>query len=324
MNHDDFTSLEVELVVGQLLAACQASTHAKSAHWLSTFGLTKIQSSSNETWHWAFSTPDLAGKHVLSLPATDPWDLFHVWKKVATHYVVPWKGPYAAQMIKAAPQSYCAVPVVHNEVLYGVILLEEPKSNSTGKVAEEIQAHIELASKYIAFAYELLDAKNMSYVDELTGLHNQRYLPTVLAHEIERSKRDNAQFSLLFLDIDYFKMVNDGRGHWVGSKLLVELGRLLREQVRSCDYTFRYGGDEFIILLGSSNAENSKQVAERIRKAVEGHPFEIEGHNLNLTVSIGLAAYPEHAQSASALIQLADQAMYYGKRKSRNIVFVAS
>src|SRR6185437_8993666 len=130
--------------------------------------------------------------------------------------------------------------------------------------------------------------------------------------------------SLLFLDIDYFKMVNDGRGHWVGSKLLIELSKVLRLQVRSCDYCFRYGGDEFIVLLSGSTAENSKKVAERIRKAVESTTFSVEGHNMNLTVSIGLAAFPEHAQSASGLIQIADQAMYYGKKKSRNIVFVAS
>jgi diguanylate cyclase (GGDEF)-like protein len=119
-------------------------------------------------------------------------------------------------------------------------------------------------------------------------------------------------------------MVNDGRGHYIGSKLLVELGQLFKQQVRACDYAFRYGGDEFIILLSSSNAESSKKVAERIRKAVEERTFSVEGQNLNLTVSIGLAAYPEHGQTAASLIQLADQAMYYGKRKSRNIVFVAS
>ena len=197
-----------------------------------------------------------------------------------------------------------------------------PRSFST--LYAKLKSEIDVAAKYIAFAYHHLDAKNLSYLDELTGLYNQRYLPMVLAHEIERSKRDSAQFSLLFLDIDYFKMVNDGRGHWVGSKLLVELGNILRAQVRTCDYAFRYGGDEFIILLGSSNAENSKRVAERIRKAVEEHSFEIEGHSMKLTISIGLAAYPEHAQTAQGLIQLADQAMYYGKRKSRNVVFVAS
>lgn len=324
MNHDDFNTLDVELVVSKLLAFCQTKSNSKAVHWLSTFGLTRIQASTSETWHWAFSTPDLAGKHVVSVPHTDPWDLFHIWRKVAGLYAQPWMGPYDSHLITAAPENYVAIPVLHADVLFGVILLEAPTETNPVKLTGLLKEHIQLASKYVSFAYSLLDARNMSYVDELTGLHNQRYLPTVLEHEIERSKRDNAQFSLLFLDIDYFKMVNDGRGHWVGSKLLVELGTLLRGQVRSCDYTFRYGGDEFIILLGSSNAENSKTVAERIRKTVESHSFEIEGHNLNLTVSIGLAAYPEHAQSASALIQLADQAMYYGKRKSRNIVFVAS
>ena len=99
---------------------------------------------------------------------------------------------------------------------------------------------------------------------------------------------------------------------------------MLQAQVRSCDYTFRYGGDEFIVLLGGASVDVSKKVAERIRKAIEDKKFLVEGHSLNLTVSIGIACYPTHGDSTASLIQIADQAMYYGKRKSRNIVFVAS
>jgi diguanylate cyclase (GGDEF)-like protein len=208
--------------------------------------------------------------------------------------------------------------------MQGLLLFEGLAQANPVALYSKLEPGLAIASKYVCFAYQNLNAKNLSYLDELTGLYNQKYLPLVLEHEIERSRRDSTEFSLLFLDIDYFKMVNDGRGHWVGSKLLIELSKVLRLQVRSCDYCFRYGGDEFIVLLGGSNAENSKKVAERIRKAVEGTTFSVEGHNMNLTVSIGLAGFPQHAKSASGLIQIADQAMYYGKRKSRNIVFVAS
>jgi diguanylate cyclase (GGDEF)-like protein len=231
---------------------------------------------------------------------------------------------FTPHTISAAPADYFAQPVSFNGSLQGILLFEGLTQKNPVALFNKLRPSLEIAGKYLAFAYQQLDARNMSYVDEVTGLYNQRYLPMVLEHEIHRNKRENAQFSLLFLDIDYFKMVNDGRGHMVGSRLLLELGKILKSQVRSCDYLFRYGGDEFIVLLGNSNSENSKKVAERIRKAIESHTFSVEGHNLNLTVSIGLASYPEHAQSASGLIQIADQAMYYGKRKSRNIVFVAS
>jgi len=261
---------------------------------------------------------------VMSHPQVDLWDMFHVWRKVADLYPQSGKAQLAPHMISAAPNSYYAHPVSFNGVVQGILLFEGVSQTNPVTLFNQLRASIEVAAKYVTFAYQQLDAKNMSYVDEVTGLYNQRYLPMVLEHEIGRNKRENAQFSLLFLDIDYFKMVNDGRGHWVGSRLLLELGKILKNQVRSCDYLFRYGGDEFIVLLSNSNSENSKKVAERIRKAIESHTFSVEGHNLNLTVSIGLASYPEHAQSASGLIQIADQAMYYGKRKSRNIVFVAS
>ena len=317
MKHEDFTSIEVENVLAKVLDYFHAASKAKAVHWLSSYGLARVYQSTNESWSWAFSTADVIGKHVVSRPEADLWDLYHVWRKIAGDYVPSSAKEMAPQCLSLAPSEYFAYPVIFNGALLGVLLFE-------GISSLTLRAELAIAAKYIAFAYQMLDAKNMSYIDELTGLYNQRYLPMVLDHEIERARRDGAQFSLLFLDIDFFKMVNDGRGHWIGSKLLVELGQMFRAQVRTCDYAFRYGGDEFIIMLASSNAENSKKVAERIRKAVEDHTFSVEGQNLNLTISIGLAAYPEHAQTASGLIQLADQAMYYGKRKSRNIVFVAS
>jgi diguanylate cyclase (GGDEF)-like protein len=317
VKHEDFDSIEVEAVLAKVLDFFHAASKAKAVHWLSAYGLSRVYQSSNESWSWAFSTADVIGKHVVSRPAADVWDLFHVWRKVAGDYVPAAGSPLSPKALNVAPSEYFAYPMTFNGALLGVLLFE-------GVTKVGLRKELEIAAKYLGFAYQMLEAKNLSYLDELTGLYNQRYLPMVLEHEIERARREGSQFSLLFLDIDYFKMVNDGRGHWTGSKLLVELGQLLKQHVRACDYAFRYGGDEFIVLLGSSNAENSKKVAERIRKAVEEHTFQAEGQDLKLTVSIGLASYPEHAQSAAGLIQLADQAMYYGKRKSRNIVFVAS
>lgn len=320
MRHEDFTSLDLDETLTRVLRYGQRQTGATAVHWISAYGLNRVGESSGDNWQFAFAAADVVGQHMWSLPAGEPYALFDLWKQVVALYPQPWPHKLPSHVVG----THFVHPVFFGDKFLGVLAFAQPRSleNPVRLLAE--LPDLAVGAKYLHFAYVHLGSRNESYLDELTGLYNQRYLPIVLDHEIGRAKRDGVPFTLLFLDIDYFKMVNDGRGHWVGSRLLVELGKVLRGQVRSCDYCFRYGGDEFIVLLGSASPEDSEKVAERIRKAVETTTFSVEGHNLNLTVSIGLAAYPRHAQTAAGLIQIADQAMYYGKRKSRNIVFVAS
>jgi diguanylate cyclase (GGDEF)-like protein len=125
------------------------------------------------------------------------------------------------------------------------------------------------------------------------------------------------------MDLDFFKQVNDTKGHLVGSKILVELGILLQGQLRRSDYAFRYGGDEFVCVLPDTHAEGAMIAAERLRAVVESQEFVIDGHSIKITVSVGIATYPDHASSRRDIIYMADQAMYYGKAKSRNIVIMA-
>jgi diguanylate cyclase (GGDEF)-like protein len=323
VKHEDFTSLNLDDVLTRIMGYCKTQTKCAAVHWISAYGLLRVNESTQENWQLAFAAADIIGQHLWSEPASDAFSLFQLWKQVGGLMPQPWKGKLPAQMI-SEPAPRFAYPVFFDEKFLGVLVIDRPKDTNPVTLVGQFKPGLDIAAKYLHFCYQHLSARNESYLDELTGLYNQRYLPIVLEHEISRCKREGVPFTLLFLDIDYFKMVNDGRGHWVGSRLLVELGKVLRGQVRSCDYCFRYGGDEFIVLLGNAAPDDSKRVAERIRKAVEQKTFTVEGHNLNLTVSIGLAAYPQNAQTASGLIQIADQAMYYGKRKSRNIVFVAS
>ncbi|MGE3681682.1 MAG: GGDEF domain-containing protein [Bdellovibrionales bacterium] len=323
MKHDDFTTLEIDEVLTKVLNYCQSETKAAAVHWASAYGLTRVRDCEEENWQWAFASADVVGHHMWSQPATDLFSLFQLWRQVDRVYPLPWQKSLSPHVL-TSPQPLFLYPVYFNRALIGILVFERPREANPVALMNQFKPAVDLAARYLAFAYQHLEVKNQSYLDELTGLYNQRYLPLALEHEIQHSKRENTPFCLLFLDIDYFKMVNDGRGHWVGSRLLVELGKVLKSQVRTVDYCFRYGGDEFIVLLGRAGLEDSKRVAERIRKAIEGSTFTVEGHSLNLTVSIGLASYPDHAQTAPGLIQIADQAMYYGKRKSRNIVFVAS
>lgn len=324
MKHEDFKSLNLDDVLTKMLSYVREATKGSAVHWISAEGLRRVHESSETDWQWTFAAVDIIGRHMWSLPASDLFSLFQLWKQADVLFPQPWKGELPPQMLSGGAIPRFLYPVFFERNLVGIVAIDKPRESNPVALIAQFKAGLDTASKYLFFAYQYLGAQNETYLDELTGLYNQRYLPLALDHEINRSKRESSRFTLLFLDIDYFKMVNDGRGHWVGSKLLIELGKVLKSQVRACDYCFRYGGDEFILLLGSANVEDSKRVAERIRKAVEQNAFTVEGHSLNLTVSIGLAEYPTHAQTASGLIQIADQAMYYGKRKSRNIVFVAS
>ncbi|HTN53812.1 MAG TPA: diguanylate cyclase [Anaeromyxobacter sp.] len=167
----------------------------------------------------------------------------------------------------------------------------------------------------------LKQVEHLAYLDDLTHLYNTRYLEVALAKELEGGKA----FTVLFLDLDHFKGVNDEHGHLSGSRLLVEVARVLRSCVRDEDVLVRYGGDEYVIVLLGIDSGGGLKVAERIRRAIEDHRFlSREGARVRITASIGLASFPEHAQTKGEILDLADRAMYRGKRSSRNVVYMAS
>ncbi len=167
--------------------------------------------------------------------------------------------------------------------------------------------------------------QNLIYIDDLTKLYNSRYLNVVLDRELKRAERYRNFFSVLFMDLDFFKRVNDTHGHLVGTRVLVEAGRVLRSCVRETDTVVRYGGDEFVVLLVETKGEEALLVAERMRKMIQAKTFGEEmGLDIRLTISIGIAAFPEHATTKQHLLNLADQAMYRGKDATRNVVYLAS
>ncbi|HEY5997248.1 MAG TPA: GGDEF domain-containing protein, partial [Candidatus Deferrimicrobiaceae bacterium] len=169
-----------------------------------------------------------------------------------------------------------------------------------------------------------VQTQNLIYIDDLTKLYNNRYLNVVLDRELKRSERYRNFFSVLFMDLDFFKRINDSHGHLVGSRVLIEVGSVLRSCVRESDTVVRYGGDEFVVVLVETNADEAFLVAERMRKLIENKWFGQEnGLNLHLTISIGIAAFPEHASTKQHLLNMADQAMYRGKESTRNVVYLA-
>jgi diguanylate cyclase (GGDEF)-like protein len=166
--------------------------------------------------------------------------------------------------------------------------------------------------------------EQLTITDDLTRLFNSRYLNLYLGREIKRCKRHGIPLSVIFLDLDGFKSINDQHGHLAGSGTLTEVGRILSQGVRESDILARYGGDEFVVVLPETPASGALVIAERLRRAIEEHPFlEAQGISARISASFGIATYPDHALSPEGLIQKADQAMYRVKEREKNGIEVA-
>lgn len=229
------------------------------------------------------------------------------------------------QVIGFNIRSLMAVPIISGQRLLGVIELFNKRDGAAfdgndlaaaSRLLDQTAIAIERATMYQRMA-------DLVITDDLTKLFNTRYLHRTLDVEIERAMRYNLSVALVFMDLDYFKKVNDRHGHLTGSKLLVEVSQLLMRYVRKVDIVARYGGDEFVIVLPQTDVKAAKLIAERLRKKVEKNVFlKSENLSIKLTASFGIACYPEHAATKEDLVRLADEAMYRVKYESRNSVYV--
>ena len=166
--------------------------------------------------------------------------------------------------------------------------------------------------------------QELTITDDCTGLYNARHLYKTLDTEVYRSSRFGYEFSVLFIDLDHFKTVNDTHGHLVGSRLLAEIGNLVKAQLRLIDFAFRYGGDEFVVLLPQTGKDSALVVAKRLRDALRATTFcRDEGIRLNVSASIGLATYPHDARDAHDIIRQADEMMYLVKNTTRDNIGIA-
>ncbi len=183
----------------------------------------------------------------------------------------------------------------------------------------------ELAAAFNTMAMRLeadqVALSELAYRDSLTGLYNHRSFYTFLDDEFARSQRFNQTVSLLVLDIDFFKRINDIHGHLAGDAVLKELGELLLRDLRNIDRVCRYGGEEITVILPGTDIEAATETAERLRTEIEAHAFDINtGAPLHITVSIGVASWPTHAKNAESLVAAADKALYQAKNSGRNRV----
>jgi diguanylate cyclase (GGDEF)-like protein len=214
-----------------------------------------------------------------------------------------------------------AVPLVCGERVLGI--LEGIRARQTFKKSEIAlldALSLPIASA-LANAVRISEAERLSQTDDLTKLHNARYLRQFLLNEIRRARRYGSSVSALFLDLDDFKRVNDAHGHLAGSHVLMEMAAVILSSIRDTDAVARYGGDEFVIVLPDTAVELACTVAERIREKIRRHHFS-GGRNLklSLTASFGVAAFPAHASSPQQLIACADTAMYEAKAANKNCI----
>ena len=227
---------------------------------------------------------------------------------------------------KTETHSIVAVPVCFRDHCLGVI--ELVNCIGTDSFNQRDLALLEALADFAAIALEnarhVQRIHELTITDDCTSLYNARHLNFILETEIYRSQRYGYEFSLVFVDLDHFKKVNDTYGHLMGSKLLAEIGLVIKAHCRLIDFAFRYGGDEFVVLLPQTSKESACVVARRLHKLIrETTWLKSETLNVRVTPSVGVASYPSDSRTKVELLHLADEAMYAVKNTTRDGVAAA-
>lgn len=231
-----------------------------------------------------------------------------------------------AELAGFVPRALIAVPLVFRGDAFGVVLVANGENDRIFTAEDErlVVLMAEFAAIAIANARSFRRVEELTVVDEHTGLFNARYLRRVLDSEVERARRFSRPLSVIFLDLDHFKRVNDSFGHAVGTAVLVEVGEVIRRGLRTVDVPTRYAGDEFVVVLPETSKNAAVEVAERLHAALGQQSFRGGGAALvRLSGSFGVASYPEDGDTAEKLLEAADGAMYEVKTARRDGVAAA-
>jgi diguanylate cyclase (GGDEF)-like protein len=220
-------------------------------------------------------------------------------------------------------RSGLTVPLVMRDSILGVLFLQDTDATRDwsiddisliGSLADNLSVAIENAELH-------QERERQAVTDGLTGVYNRRAFTENLEKEFERAVRHEQTLSLIIIDLDFLKKINDNFGHMAGDEAIRAIGQVLRQSSRSIDFCARYGGEEFCLLLPNTEIDMAEQLAERLRRLI--NEVTIEGYG-NISASLGVASYPLHCQSADELFHKADEALYKAKQGGRNCVYIAA
>ncbi len=217
---------------------------------------------------------------------------------------------------------HVCIPIIQSGAVGSVLQLVVHKDE-----AERVHDYLPYLNVYLREAAPVIEAKRLmdtlrasNLTDAMTGLHNRRFLEEFAETLVSSNQRRKSQLSILMLDLDYFKMVNDTYGHDAGDLVLKALAKAMQASVRASDLVIRYGGEEFLIIMQDTGGENAGMVAEKIRAAVESMKVQLPGAVLQKTISIGIAEFPHDSDTFWQTVKYADVAMYNAKESGRNRV----
>jgi diguanylate cyclase (GGDEF)-like protein len=218
--------------------------------------------------------------------------------------------------------SVCTPLLISGEVVGSVLVDRDDPLDLDDE--RRIRDSILQATPVLANLRNLAAAETQAATDSLTGLPNKGSIEATFRQLVAQAQRSSTSLAVLGADLDHFKNVNDTHGHLIGSKLLAEVGQMVKSACRRIDFAFRYGGDEFVIVLPQASRENAYVVARRLHRMIgETTWLEAEGLDIHFTASIGVASYPSDAKSKVELLHMADEAMYLVKNTTRNGVAAA-
>lgn len=223
----------------------------------------------------------------------------------------------------------CKIALNSTHVGYYIIPIKE-EFTEFSVFFEQLNLQIEGMLQKLKEWDEFRNYRELIFKDDVTSLYNQRKLDIDLEDCIRRYEMNKETFYIFFIDIDKFKIVNDGHGHLVGTSLLAQVGEVIREDFRESDFVYRYGGDEFVVIVRDVSAEIANKIANRLLNSIKNHKFiayddvDDEEHQFKITVSIGVAGFPSDASSKKEVLSFADRMMYEAKKSGRGTVCQAS
>jgi diguanylate cyclase (GGDEF)-like protein len=206
-----------------------------------------------------------------------------------------------------------------NSLIISITAKDEKEINKINSQIPSIKNYLEAAKPVIESRILMDKLRETSLKDGMTGLYNRRFLEEFIDQFMSQAKRSSEMYSVLMLDVDYFKKVNDTYGHDVGDRVIVEIGKVLQDSIREADLAIRYGGEEFVVLLYNASDEGTFNVAQKIHSAFANIIFDVgNGETMQKTMSIGISKFPTDADTIWKCIKFADTALYVAKTTGRN------